>query len=166
MKQIYRLSLHIGLGAMLLAIILLVLDVPFMKTWFYCFAWWSFILIVDSLNFRLNKFSPLSESTKAFFYTAFVSVFAGRIADSGRDPVPVIRKAKSIIRGLDNIELLWASCRELLNLFQAEQAGCDIITIPPAIINKFKNINYDLTDFSHDTVKMFYEDAVSSGFSL
>jgi hypothetical protein len=73
--KILRLNLFVGLFILAVSGILLYLQLPFMKTWFYCFAWWSFILVMDSLNFRLNRFSPLSESTKTFFYTAFVSVF-------------------------------------------------------------------------------------------
>lgn len=95
-----------------------------------------------------------------------VSVFAGRIADTGRDPIPIMKEAKEILSSESQIELLWASPRELLNLFQAEEAGSDIITIQPSIIAKFKSIGYDLTDFSKDTVKMFHDDAVASGFSI
>lgn len=97
---------------------------------------------------------------------SIVSVFAGRIADTGKDPIPVMSRAKEIVSPQRQIELLWASSRELLNLFQAEDAGADIITIQPSILRKLKYIDYDLTDFSHDTVKMFYDDAVSSGLSL
>ena len=97
---------------------------------------------------------------------AYVSVFAGRIADSGRDPLPVMKAAAQLCHRLKDVELIWASCREVLNVFQAEQADSDIITVTPEIIAKFKKINYDLFDFSHDTVEMFYCDAVSSGLNL
>lgn len=97
---------------------------------------------------------------------AIVSCFAGRIADTGRDPVPVMQEAKQILEHLPQVELLWASPRELLNLFQAEAVGVDIITIQPDIIAKFNLIGHDLHSFSRDTVKMFFNDAVSSGFVL
>ena len=97
---------------------------------------------------------------------AYVSVFAGRIADSGRDPIPTMRAAAQLCHRSEAVELIWASSREVLNVFQAEQADCDIITVTPEIIAKFKKINYNLDDFSHDTVEMFYTDAVSSGLSL
>ncbi len=74
MKAIYRLNLYIGLGAMLLAIILLVFDVPFMKTWFYICAWWPLIIVLDSLNFRISGSSPLSDSPKKFVFAAFISI--------------------------------------------------------------------------------------------
>lgn len=98
--------------------------------------------------------------------TVFVSVFAGRIANTGRDPVPIMKEAKKLCKDLENAQLLWASSRELLNIFQAEEADCDIITVTPGIIDKIKFIGYDLYRFSHDTVKMFYDDAASSGFNL
>lgn len=95
-----------------------------------------------------------------------VSVFAGRIADTGIDPVVFMKKAHSILRKKTGSELLWASPRELLNIFQAEEAGCDIITVLPEILKKIPLIGYDLHNFSLDTVKMFYNDAVSSGLKL
>ena len=97
---------------------------------------------------------------------AIVSVFAGRIADTGVDPVPIMRKARGLLKDLENAELLWASSRELLNVFQAEDAGCDIITVTPELLAKQKVVGHDLGEFSLDTVKMFYRDAVSSGFKL
>lgn len=95
-----------------------------------------------------------------------VSVFAGRVADTGIDPVPVMRECRNLLRDIKNIELLWASPRELLNIFQAEDAGCDIITVMPEILTKARLIGYDLNSYSLDTVKQFYNDAVSSGLSL
>ncbi len=97
---------------------------------------------------------------------AVISVFAGRIADTGIDPVPVMKKSKIITKNHSNIELLWASTRELLNIFQAEEAGADIITVPPDILKKLSMVGYDLGQLSADTVKMFYDDAASSGFKL
>ncbi len=97
---------------------------------------------------------------------AIVSVFAGRIADTGLDPIPIMKNAKGILTPLPNVELLWASPRELLNVFHAEEAGCDIITVLPEILDKIHLTGYDLREFSLDTVKMFYEDARKSGLAL
>ena len=98
--------------------------------------------------------------------SAFISVFAGRIADSGLDPLPVMREALEILTPLPKAELLWASPREALNIIQAEQMGCHIITVTPDLLAKAKNFGKDLNDFSLETVKMFYNDSVKSGFSL
>jgi len=95
-----------------------------------------------------------------------VSVFAGRIADAGVDPVPVMRKAKSLLTGLPKAELLWASPREVLNLVQADETGCDIITATPDILAKVPTLGKDLTQFSLETVRMFYADAKAAGFKL
>jgi len=95
-----------------------------------------------------------------------VSVFAGRIADTGVDPVPVMKEIKEILRGFDKVELLWASPRELLNIYHAEETECDIITVLPEILKKLDLVGYDLHMFSLDTVKMFYNDATSSGLTL
>ena len=98
---------------------------------------------------------------------SIVSVFAGRIADTGRDPVPTMLAASEICRGLDrNIELLWASTREAYNLVQAEQAGCHIITAPLDMIKKAAAFGKDLEQVSLETVKTFKADADSAGFSL
>lgn len=95
-----------------------------------------------------------------------VSVFAGRIADTGIDPVPVMKDIKKMLSSFKAVELLWASPRELLNIYHAEEAGCDIITVLPDILKKLELVGYDLHSFSLDTVKMFYNDAVSSGLGL
>jgi transaldolase len=97
---------------------------------------------------------------------AYVSVFAGRIADTGRDPVPLMTEAKAILRRLPRAELIWASPRELLNVFHAEQAGSDIITVTNDLLAKLANVGKDLGEFSLDTVKMFRDDAVKAGFRL
>lgn len=94
------------------------------------------------------------------------SVFAGRIADTGIDPAPIFEQGRKILDGFKNVELLWASPRELLNIFQAEEAGCDIITVSPEILAKFHLVGYNLNSFSLDTVRQFYNDAVSSGLKL
>jgi len=98
--------------------------------------------------------------------SSYVSIFAGRIADTGRDPVPIIAKSVDILRVNSASEVIWASSRELLNIFQADQVGCHIITITSEILNKLHMVGYDLNQYSLDTVKMFYTDAVKAGFRL
>ncbi len=96
-----------------------------------------------------------------------ISVFAGRIADAGVDPVPLVSAASVACRAFGrSIELLWASSRELYNVVQAEQAGCDIITITPDLFKKLGSLGKSLDAFSLDTVRMFTSDAKASGFSL
>jgi transaldolase len=97
---------------------------------------------------------------------AFVSVFAGRIADTGRDPMPIMANAVSILAGVPQLQLIWASPRELLNLFQADAVGCHCITMTNDLLNKLPLVGKDLDEFSLDTVKMFREDAVKAGFEL
>ncbi len=98
---------------------------------------------------------------------AVVSVFAGRIADTGVDPMPIMRASGALLTELPKAELLWASTREVLNLFQADEAGCAIITVPHDILAKAaKMIGLDLTAVSLDTVKMFVADSTSAGFKL
>ncbi len=97
---------------------------------------------------------------------AVVSVFAGRIADAGVDPVPHMAACRQIVNLASNVELLWASPRELLNIIHADQVGCDIITVTNDVLKKLSNIGKDLGEFSLDTVKMFRTDAVKAGFSL
>jgi transaldolase len=95
-----------------------------------------------------------------------VSVFAGRIADTGVDPVPVMAESVEILKDVPAAELIWASPRELLNVFQADAVGCHIITATNDILKKLDLIGKDLADYSLDTVKMFYNDAQQAGFSL
>jgi len=97
---------------------------------------------------------------------ACVSVFAGRIADTGRDPVPLMAAAVELVRPYPNIELLWASPRELLNIYQADSIGCHIITATSDILKKLNLIGKSLEEYSLDTVKMFYEDARKSGYAI
>ena len=97
---------------------------------------------------------------------AIVSVFAGRIADTGRDPVPLMREAAAITRARPKAQLLWASPRELLNIFQAEECGCHIITVTGDILKKLSMVGKSLDELSLDTVKMFYNDASAAGFRL
>ncbi|MDQ8039876.1 MAG: transaldolase family protein, partial [Rickettsiella sp.] len=98
--------------------------------------------------------------------SAFISVFAGRIADTGIDPVPLMSKAVEILKECVNQKLIWASTRELLNIFQAATIACPIITVTNAILKKISWIGKDLNEVSLSTVKMFSEDAIKSGFVL
>lgn len=98
--------------------------------------------------------------------SAVVSIFAGRIADTGRDPVPMMREAKRLAVAAGNVEILWASPREVLNIFQADQAGCDIITVTPDLLAKLNVVGKDLDQYSLETVRMFLDDAISSGYQI
>jgi transaldolase len=97
---------------------------------------------------------------------ACVSVFAGRVADTGYDPVPLMTAAVEMLRIAPNAELIWASPRELFNVFQADAIGCHIITVTSDILKKLSLIGRDLEDYSLDTVKMFLKDATLAGFAL
>ncbi len=98
---------------------------------------------------------------------AVVSVFAGRIADSGRDPMPLVRACHALLQDLPKAELLWASVREVLNIFQAEECGCQIVTVPHDILAKAeKMLGLELDALSLDTVKTFAKDAAAAGFKL
>jgi transaldolase len=96
-----------------------------------------------------------------------VSVFAGRIADTGRDPMPIMAAAREICQSAgDQIELLWASPREFLNIIQADQVGCDIITVTDDLLKKMSLLNKNLRQFSLETVQMFNNDARQAGYAL
>lgn len=98
---------------------------------------------------------------------AVVSVFAGRIADTGRDPVPVMQDCLRLVKGLPLAELLWASVREVLNIFQADRCGCHIVTVPHDLLNKALQLHgMDLEELSRDTVKMFDRDARQAGLRI
>lgn len=97
---------------------------------------------------------------------AIVSVFAGRIADTGRDPVPIMRACKAALAGRPKAELLWASQREILNVFHAQEAGADIITMTPDMLAKLETIGKDLTAFSRETVEMFHRDAEAAAYTI
>jgi transaldolase len=97
---------------------------------------------------------------------AYVSVFAGRVADSGRDPIPIMQESLAALRDLPQVELIWASPRELLNIVQAHEIGCDIITVTHDLLEKLPTLGKDLDDFSLDTVQMFHGDASSAGYTL
>lgn len=110
---------------------------------------------VRDVIFSLNPDTP-----------AYVSVFAGRIADTGVDPVPLMAAAVEILKIKPKAELIWASPRELLNIFHADMINCQIITVTNDILKKLTLLDYNLSEYSLDTVKMFYNDAMSAGFKL
>lgn len=97
---------------------------------------------------------------------AIVSVFAGRIADTGVDPIPLMRRSKELLAGRPKAELLWASPRELLNVFHAEESGTDIITATPDVLKKLSLVGKDLAAYSLETVKMFHDDARAAGYRI
>jgi transaldolase len=96
----------------------------------------------------------------------FVSVFAGRIADTGRDPVPLMAEAVERLKQAPNTELIWASPRELLNVFQADEIGCQVITVTNDILKKLPLVGKDMDDYSLETVKMFYDDGRAAKYTL
>jgi transaldolase len=97
---------------------------------------------------------------------AYISVFAGRVADTGRDPVPMMAAAVQLLAMYPHIELIWASPRELLNILHAAQVGCHIITVTHDLLKKLSLVGKDLNEYSLDTVKMFHNDAIKAGFKL
>lgn len=96
----------------------------------------------------------------------YVSVFAGRVADTGRDPMPMMAEAVQILKKAPNAELIWASPRELLNIFQADAIGCQVITVTNDVLKKLQLVGKDLDEYSLETVKMFYDDATKAGYKL
>ena len=110
----------------------------------------------------------VAEITKAFADNShgYISVFAGRIADTGIDPIPIMRQALEIMKKKPQLKLIWASPRELLNVVQADQIGCHIITATSEILAKLGLLGKDLNQYSLETVRMFRNDALSSGFSI
>lgn len=97
---------------------------------------------------------------------AILSIFAGRIADTGFDPVPLMSEAVNIAKSKSKAEVLWASPRELLNIFQADETGCHIITVTPDVLKKLSGVGKDLEVFSLETVQMFYNDAQAAGYDI
>jgi transaldolase len=97
---------------------------------------------------------------------SYVSVFAGRIADTGRNPVPIMKDSIEVLRNLQNTELIWASPRELLNIFQADEIGCHVITATNDILQKLDLVGRSLEAYSLETVQMFRRDSVASQFNL
>jgi transaldolase len=116
------------------------------------------IMTLEQVRDVLLKLSPGTSS--------YISVFAGRIADTGRDPLPLMAAAVELLKIMPKAELIWASPRELLNVFHADAIGCHIITVTNDILKKMNLVDYDLGSYSLDTVKMFFEDARAAGFSL
>jgi transaldolase len=116
------------------------------------------ILTLDQVKTVAKALSPDTPS--------IVSIFAGRIADTGRDPMPIMKDAVKVLKPLPKAELLWASTRELLNLVQAESSGCHIITITNDILKKVPQVGKDLSLLSLETVQMFYSDAQSAGYKI
>jgi len=128
-------------------------------------------LIKQGCKLNITAIMTLEQITNVAGYLdsnipSYISIFGGRIADTGRDPVETFEKATKIIMNLAKCEIIWASPRELLNVFQAEKAGCHIITLTKDLLNKMPLIGKDLTEYSLDTVKMFTEDAVKSNLKL
>jgi len=97
---------------------------------------------------------------------AFVSVFAGRIADTGLDPIPIMKRSLELLKEKPLAELIWASPRELLNVFQADAIGCHVLTATPNVLGKLALVGKDLTSYSLETVEMFRQDALKAGFSI
>jgi transaldolase len=97
---------------------------------------------------------------------SYISVFAGRIADTGQDPIPMMTQALIAMRAQPMSELIWASPRELLNIFQADEIGCHVITVTNDLLKKLSLVGYDLDKYSLDTVRMFHDDAVAAEFCL
>lgn len=119
------------------------------------------VTAIYTVNQVKEVVDAVSDSAKTY-----VSVFAGRIGDAGLDPVPIIKEAEKLCHSKNNIELLWASTREVYNILQAEQLGCDIITVPNDILYKRKKISKTLEELSLDTVKGFSEDIKELGYSI
>jgi len=116
------------------------------------------LMTLDQVDGVVSSLSPDVPS--------YVSIFAGRIADTGFDPLPLMIRAVELLKAAPASELIWASPRELLNIFQADEIGCHVITVTNDILKKLSLVGYDLDAYSLDTVKMFYADAVAAGYRL
>jgi transaldolase len=116
------------------------------------------LMTLDQVSHVVESLNPSVPS--------YISIFAGRVADTGRDPLPMMTEALSRMKSNPLSELIWASPRELLNIFQADDIGCHVITVTNDILKKLSLVGYDLDKYSLDTVKMFYNDAVVAGFKL
>lgn len=135
---------------------------------------YSLIKVLDSEKVKLNITAVFTDKQITQILKNvdgntphIISIFAGRIADTGIDPTPIMKKSlKKIKSHSKSLELLWASPREVLNIYQADKIGCDIITVTPSTLEKLSLQNKDLTEFSRETVEMFYNDALKSGFTL
>src|SRR6185369_7285900 len=113
----------------------------------------------------LNQVEEVSQALQNHA-PSYISVFAGRVADTGVDPLPIMQSALSVMKAHDKQELIWASPRELLNIFQAHDIGCHIITVTNDILKKLSLVGKNLGDYSLDTVKMFFDDGRKAGFTL
>ena len=116
------------------------------------------VMTLDQVRSIVERLDPGTPS--------YVSIFAGRIADTGRDPVPMMSTALDILKANPRAELVWASPRELLNIFQADQIGCHVITVTNDILRKLTLVGHDLEEYALETVKMFRDDAVAAGYRL
>ena len=116
------------------------------------------ILTIPQVEHIVQALSPKTPSV--------ISVFAGRIADTGVNPLPVMKEAKAITSQISGCELLWASPRQLLDIYHADEAGAEIVTVTSDILKKLEKVGYDHEEYSLDTVKMFYEDGQKAGFEL
>ena len=134
---------------------------------------YSLIKRLSNENVKLNVTAVFTKSQIQNIFNALnpevnsiISIFSGRIANAGIDPEPIVKFAVDLCSGHEKIEILWASPREVFNLVQAERCGCHIITMTPNLIKLTKDLGKDLDQYSLETVKMFYDDAVKSGFEL
>ncbi len=128
---------------------------------------------LSAAGVQLNVTAILTEAQVAEIGAAlspraacFISVFAGRIADTGRDPVPVIERTLALLRDRPLARVIWASPRELLNIFQADAVGCHVITATSELLDKLSLVDKDLTGYSLETVEMFHRDAMAAGYSI
>ena len=116
------------------------------------------IFTLDQLSEVLKVLNPKT--------SAILSVFAGRIADSGIDPIKIMEESVKLAKARSKSGILWASTREVINIFQAEATGCEIITVPHNILNKLTGVGKDLKKISLETVDMFYKDAKAAGYTI
>ena len=116
------------------------------------------IFTLDQVRMVIDALHPAT--------AAIVSVFAGRIADTGVDPIPHMQACKQITAARPKAELLWASTRELLNIFHAEQSGCDIVTVPNDLLSKLDLVGKDLAEYSRETVQVFHRDAAAAAYHI
>jgi len=117
------------------------------------------MMTLDQLKYVLDHFDLHGQ-------TCYVSLFAGRIADTGVDPMPMMAEAVNMLKPTPTVELIWASCREVLNIFQADDIGCNVITVTNDVLAKLNLVGKNLDDYSLDTVKSFYADGAAAGYSL
>ena len=124
------------------------------------------IIVVICLGYSLPQTYSISGKVLNSETPTILSVFAGRIADSGIDPIKIMEQSVKLAKVKPRSEILWASTREIINIFQAEAAGCAIITVPHSILNKLTGVGKDLNKISLETVEMFYKDAKAAGYTI